>query len=155
MLGMTIGSASIIAVFGISRAATNGITATFASFGELPIFVTADSSQDDPARAAFHYRDVATVSAALGDRAVAAYPLWQRTYASPTVTSTTTKTSPATPATITDSLVMAEGRQIRRRRRRVGLPGLRDIAGSRRQVFWQRPGGRATTCSFKARAAKS
>lgn len=80
MLGMIIGSASIIAVFGISRAATSGITGTFASFGQLPIFIGADPSQDDPARAALHYRDVATVAAGLGSLAAAVYPNWQRTY---------------------------------------------------------------------------
>ncbi|HEU5480694.1 MAG TPA: ABC transporter permease, partial [Candidatus Tumulicola sp.] len=80
MLGMIIGSASIIAVFGISRAATSGITATFASFGQLPVFVAPDPSQDDPARAALHYRDAAAVAEALGDQAAAVYPNWQRTY---------------------------------------------------------------------------
>jgi putative ABC transport system permease protein len=80
MLGMIIGSASIIAVFGISRAATSGITGTFASFGQLPVFVAPDPSQDDPARAALHYRDAAALAEALGDRAAAVYPNWQRTY---------------------------------------------------------------------------
>ncbi len=81
MLGMIIGSSSIIAVFGISRAATSGITGTFASFGELPVFVSVDPSQDFPARAAIHYRDAAAVAEALGDRAVDVEPSWQRTYA--------------------------------------------------------------------------
>jgi len=80
MLGMIIGSASIIAVFGISRAATSGITGTFDSFGQLPVFVQVDSSQIDPARAALHYRDAAAVQEALGDRVAAVYPNWQRTY---------------------------------------------------------------------------
>jgi putative ABC transport system permease protein len=80
MLGMIIGSASIIAVFGISRAATSGITGTFASFGQLPVFINVDSSQDYPARAAMHYRDAAGVAVALGDRAAYVEPSWQRTY---------------------------------------------------------------------------
>jgi len=80
MLGMIIGSSSIIAVFGISRAATSGITGTFNSFGELPVFVNVDTSQDYPDRAAIHYRDAAVVAQALGDRAVDVEPAWQRTY---------------------------------------------------------------------------
>ncbi len=80
MLGMIIGSASIIAVFGISRAATSGITNTFASFGQLPVYISVDNSQDEPQRAAMQYRDAAAVSADLGDRAAAVLPLWQRTY---------------------------------------------------------------------------
>lgn len=80
MLGMIIGSASIIAVFGISRAATSGISSTFASFGQLPVFVAPDPSQVDPTRAAIQYRDASAVAQALGDRVAAVYPSWQRTY---------------------------------------------------------------------------
>jgi len=80
MLGMIIGSSSIIAVFGISRAATTGITNTFASFGQLPVFVVPDQSQTYPERAAMHYRDAAVVADSLGDRAAAVEPSWQRTY---------------------------------------------------------------------------
>jgi putative ABC transport system permease protein len=80
MLGMIIGSASIIAVFGISRAAASGISGTFNSFGELPIYITVDPSQDYPDRATMNYRDVATVTAALGDRVAYVEPDWQPTY---------------------------------------------------------------------------
>ena len=112
MLGMIIGSASIIAVFGISRAATSGITGTFASFGQLPVFVTADPSQDDPARAALHNRDVASVSAALGDRARAVYPLWQRTYRVANGTVHDYENVASDGGYHTDSLIMSEGRRI-------------------------------------------
>jgi putative ABC transport system permease protein len=81
MLGMIIGSASIIAVFGVSRAATSGITSTFASFGQLPVYVQVDDADPYPQRSAIHYRDTATVADGLGDRAIAVYPIWQRTYA--------------------------------------------------------------------------
>ncbi len=86
MLGMIIGSASIITVFGVSRAASGGIATTFASFGQLPVSVFADSSQDYPQQAAIHYRDVKTVASALGDEAAYVEPSWQRTFriASPT-----------------------------------------------------------------------
>jgi len=80
MLGMIIGSSSIIAVFGISRAATSGITGTFASFGELPVVVFPDPSQTYPQNAAIHYHDLAFITDALGDRAVYVEPQWQRTY---------------------------------------------------------------------------
>jgi putative ABC transport system permease protein len=112
MLGMIIGSASIIAVFGISRAATSGITSTFASFGQLPVFVTADPSQDYPARAALHYRDVAAVAEALGDRAAAVYPLWQRTYRVANGNVHDYENVASDGGYHTDSLVMSEGRKI-------------------------------------------
>jgi putative ABC transport system permease protein len=112
MLGMIIGSASIIAVFGISRAATSGITGTFASFGQLPVFVAPDPSQDDPARAALHYRDVAAVADALGDRAVAIYPNWQRTYEVANGNVRDYENIAIDGGYHTDSLVMSEGRKI-------------------------------------------
>jgi putative ABC transport system permease protein len=111
-LGMIIGSASIIAVFGISRAATSGITGTFASFGQLPVFVGADPSQDDPARAALHYRDVAAVADALGDRAAAVYPNWQRTYRVTNGSVHDYENIAIDGGYHTDTLVMSEGRKI-------------------------------------------
>ena len=46
MLGMIIGSASIITVFGLSKAATSGIEGTFKSFGTFPIVVQVDRVAD-------------------------------------------------------------------------------------------------------------
>jgi putative ABC transport system permease protein len=80
MLGMVIGSASIIAVFGVSKAATSGIAATFTSFGTFPIVVQVDDSQNYPARAQFRYDDAATLAAALGSQANDVQPSWQRTW---------------------------------------------------------------------------
>jgi putative ABC transport system permease protein len=79
-LGMIIGTASIIAVFGISKGATSGITATFSSFGVLPIFVIPDPTQDFPQYAQIDYRDVDAVSAALGNNAGEVLPFYQRTW---------------------------------------------------------------------------
>ena len=79
MLGMIIGSASIIAVFGISKAATSGISATFSSFGQWPIVIFPDPSQDDPSQAAIQYRDLAAVTAALGNFGRIVQPAWNRT----------------------------------------------------------------------------
>ncbi len=76
MLGMIIGSASIITVFGISKAATSGIAASFASFGQQPAVIFADPSQLYPSIAQIHYRDIAAVRDALGDRARAVTPQW-------------------------------------------------------------------------------
>ncbi|MEO7202039.1 MAG: ABC transporter permease [Candidatus Tumulicola sp.] len=80
MLGMIIGSASIITVFGVSRAASGGIASTFSSFGQLPVSVFPDPSQNYPQQAAIQYRDVRTVAAALGNAATYVEPSWQRTY---------------------------------------------------------------------------
>lgn len=80
MLGMIIGTASIIAVFGISKGATSGISATIASFGISPIFVIVDPTQDFPQYAQIQYRDVGVVAAALGDSATEVMPFYQRTW---------------------------------------------------------------------------
>ena len=85
-LGMIIGTASIIGVFGISRGATSGIAATFASFGELPIIASVDPTQDYPQYAQMRYRDVAHVRAELGDLTSYVMPYddrkWQVRYGS-------------------------------------------------------------------------
>ncbi|HEY9085307.1 MAG TPA: ABC transporter permease [Candidatus Tyrphobacter sp.] len=79
MLGMIIGSASIITVFGISRAATSGISSTFASFGQEPLLILPDQAQDYPQIAQIQYRDIQKVSTALGDLAVSVMGQWQQT----------------------------------------------------------------------------
>ncbi len=66
MLGMIIGTSSIIAVLGISRAASGGITGTLNSFGDPGITIAVDSNQDDPAAAAIEYRDARTIAGDLG-----------------------------------------------------------------------------------------
>ena len=66
MLGMIIGTSSIIAVLGISRAASGGITGTLNSFGDQGITIAVDANQDDARAAAIQYRDVRTIEAAAG-----------------------------------------------------------------------------------------
>ena len=56
MLGMIIGTSSIIAVLGLSRAASGGIAGTIASFGDQGLIVSVDNNQDDPNRAAIAFR---------------------------------------------------------------------------------------------------
>ncbi len=80
MLGMIIGSASIITVFGISRATTSGIASTFGSFGTFPVVVQADPTQDYPAIAQIHYHDVRAVARALQGITPWVIPEWNRTY---------------------------------------------------------------------------
>ncbi|MBV8332307.1 MAG: ABC transporter permease [Candidatus Eremiobacteraeota bacterium] len=112
MLGMIIGSSSIIAVFGISRAATSGITGTFSSFGQAPVFVGVDPSQDDPARAALHERDVVTVTDALGETAASVQPTWQRTLEVASDTKHDFESVSTDGSYHTDSLEMSEGRKL-------------------------------------------
>jgi putative ABC transport system permease protein len=61
MLGMIIGTSSVIAVFGVSRAASTGIEATISSFGAPAAFIAVDDTQNFPKDAAIQYRDVAMV----------------------------------------------------------------------------------------------
>ncbi|MGC2129788.1 MAG: ABC transporter permease [Candidatus Aquilonibacter sp.] len=80
MLGMIIGSASIITVFGLSKAATSGIEGTFKSFGTFPIIVQVDMSQTYPERAQLHYSDAARLAADLGSSVLAVQPDFTRTW---------------------------------------------------------------------------
>ena len=80
MLGMIIGSASIITVFGLSKAATSGIEGTFRSFGTFPIVVQVDMSQTYPERAQLRYSDAARVAADLGPAVLAVEPDFTRTW---------------------------------------------------------------------------
>jgi putative ABC transport system permease protein len=63
MLGMIIGTASVIAVLGIGNAASNGISSSLNSFGDPGYEVEVDPKQDDPDAAQIQYRDVETVLA--------------------------------------------------------------------------------------------
>ena len=112
MLGMIIGSSSIIAVFGISFATTSGIKATFASFGQSPLVVFVNNSQEEPERAQIQYRDVASVADALGDLAASVQPSWNRNF---TVTfGAKRKYIQVAPdgSYHTDALEMSEGRKV-------------------------------------------
>ena len=80
MLGMIIGSASIITVFGLSKAATSGIEGTFRSFGTFPIIVQVDMSQTYPERAQLRYSDAARVAADLGSAVLSVEPDFTRTW---------------------------------------------------------------------------
>ncbi|GAC1596060.1 MAG: ABC transporter permease [Candidatus Velthaea sp.] len=78
MLGMVIGTSSIIAVLGISKAASGGITGTLNSFGDAGISISIDPQQDDPNNAQIQYRDVRIVQEALGDKLKHIEPGYQK-----------------------------------------------------------------------------
>jgi putative ABC transport system permease protein len=78
MLGMIIGTSSIIAVLGISKAASGGITSTLDTFGDPGISINADPDQDDPQNAAIQYRDVRILREALRDELRDIEPNYQR-----------------------------------------------------------------------------
>jgi putative ABC transport system permease protein len=80
MLGMIIGTSSIITVFGLSKAATSGIDATFASFGSIPVSAQVDDSQPYPDRAQLRYTDASAVAADLGSLVKEVQPDWTRTW---------------------------------------------------------------------------
>ena len=112
MLGMIIGSASIIAVFGISKAATSGIAATFTSFGQSPVVVLVDKSQDYPDAAQIQFRDTVAVAEALGDLSAQVLPEWNRTYKVTTNAKTDYISTQSDSGIHTDELLMAQGRKI-------------------------------------------
>jgi putative ABC transport system permease protein len=80
LLGMIIGTSSIIAVLGISKAASGGISATLDSFGDPGISVSVDPDQNDPQSAAIQYRDARIVGAALAGKLKDIEPNYQRQF---------------------------------------------------------------------------
>ena len=80
MLGMIIGTSSVIAVLGIGSAASSGIAGSLNAFGNPGLFVQADPRQDDPIAANIQYRDVATVAADDADIVKYVFPDYQRNY---------------------------------------------------------------------------
>ena len=80
MLGMIIGTSSIIAVLGISRAASTGIASTLTSFGDPGISVAPDPNQDDPRAASIQYRDVRAIRVDLDTLVDSVEPSYVRRY---------------------------------------------------------------------------
>jgi putative ABC transport system permease protein len=112
MLGMIIGSSSIIAVFGLSKAATSGIEGTLDSFGTIPFTVQVDDSQDYPERAQLRYSDAARLQSDLGDEVYEVQPSWTRTW-KVTYGKTSDYYSVGTLGVFQDdSLVMSSGRKV-------------------------------------------
>ncbi|MBV9102714.1 MAG: ABC transporter permease [Candidatus Eremiobacteraeota bacterium] len=80
MLGMIIGTASIIGVLGVSRAASGGIAATLASFGDPGIIIAVDPNQDDPQAAQIQYLDLAPLIESTRASVRRIVPLYNATY---------------------------------------------------------------------------
>ncbi len=80
MLGMIIGTSSVIAVLGIGRAASSGISGQLGAFGNPGFIVSVDPKQDDPASAQIQYRDVSTLAAQDDATLQYAFPNFQRNY---------------------------------------------------------------------------
>jgi putative ABC transport system permease protein len=80
ILGMAVGTASIIAVLGISRAAQAGIASTLGAFGDPGIVITVDPDGDDPNAARIQPRDVRTILESNPQTIARGFPLYERTY---------------------------------------------------------------------------
>jgi len=80
MLGMIIGTASVIAVLGIGNAASNGIAGSLNAFGDPGYVVVVDPQQDDPNAAQIQYRDVQTVLAEDAGVVRYVFPSYGRNY---------------------------------------------------------------------------
>jgi len=112
MLGMIIGTASVIAVLGIGKAASGGITGTLGSFGNPGFFVSTDPEQDDPAAAAIQYRDAALVGTDDPDIISHVFPTYQRNFHIVANGKDYIGTVASQTDYILDSLQLREGRRI-------------------------------------------
>ena len=112
MLGMIIGTSSVIAVLGIGSAASSGIAASLNAFGDPGLFVQSDPRQDDPIAAGIQYRDVATVAADDADVVKYVFPDYQRNYTMRANGVTYVGAVASQKEYAPDSLTLREGRRI-------------------------------------------
>jgi putative ABC transport system permease protein len=77
-LGMIIGIASVIAVLGLSQAASGGMKQAIASGGDPGFIIIPDQSQNNPALATMYYRDAALMQAYAAGSVSRAIPLDQQ-----------------------------------------------------------------------------
>ncbi len=112
MLGMIIGTASIIAVLGLSRAASSGIKGTIDSFGDLGLVISVDNNQDDINRALIDFREMPALVAATAGTVKDLVPNLNATYRlrANGISYETNVTSQTDVAT--DFLTVREGRRI-------------------------------------------
>jgi putative ABC transport system permease protein len=112
MLGMIIGTASIIGVLGMSKAASGGIATTLGSFGDPGIIVAVDPNGDDPAAAQIAPHDLATLAEATKGVVQRIVPNYNATYdlrSNGISYDTTVSSQEGTP---NDSLTLHAGRRI-------------------------------------------
>ena len=112
MLGMIIGTSSVIAVLGIGSAASSGIASSLNAFGDPGLFVQADPRQDDPIAAGIQYRDAATVAADDADVVKYVFPDYQRNYTMRANGVTYVGAVAGQKEYAPDSLTLREGRRI-------------------------------------------
>jgi len=112
MLGMIIGTASIIAVLGLSRAASGGIKATIDSFGSAGVVISVDNNQDEPARAAIEFRDLPRLAAATAGTVSYLVPDLNATYNLRANGVSYETTVQSQTDVINDTLTLHEGRRI-------------------------------------------
>jgi putative ABC transport system permease protein len=112
MLGMIIGTSSIIAVLGISKAASGGITGTLAGFGDPGISISVDPDQNDPQNAAIAYRDARIIGESLASEIKDIEPAYQRQFTLRAGTKKYTTFGVSDGDFHPDSIVMLEGRRI-------------------------------------------
>ena len=114
MLGMIIGTASIIAVLGLSRAASGGIAGTIDSFGAAGLVISVDNDQDDIASAQIEFRDLPTLAAATADTVAHLVPDLNATYNLRANGVSYETTVQSQTDAINDTLTVREGRRIDR-----------------------------------------
>jgi putative ABC transport system permease protein len=112
MLGMIIGTASVIAVLGIGSAASSGIAGSLDSFGDPGFYVAIDPRQDDPQSASIQYRDAATVAQDNSGLLTYVWPAFQRNYHLRAGGVDYVGTVVSANEVIFDSLTLREGRRI-------------------------------------------
>ena len=76
MLGMIVGTSSVIAVLGIGRAASGGITTQLQAFGDPGFIVNVNQQQDDPASAGLQFRDARVVATRNPDVLEHVFPIY-------------------------------------------------------------------------------
>ncbi len=114
MLGMIIGTSSIIAVLGLSRAASGGIKATIASFGSNGLIISVDSDQDDVRSAFIEFRDLPALAAATSGTVQYLVPDLNATYMLRANGISYETTVNSQTDLIFDTLSLREGRRIER-----------------------------------------
>jgi putative ABC transport system permease protein len=77
-LGMIIGIGSVIAVLGLSQAASNGMKQAIASGGDPGFIIVPDQSQNNPAAATMYYRDTALIQSYASGSVARAVPVTQQ-----------------------------------------------------------------------------
>jgi len=112
MLGMIIGTASVIAVLALGQAASGGIKGSLDAFGDPGFIVSVDPKQNDPGSAQIQFRDVKTLLAENADTFAYVFPVFQRNYEMKANGITYVGAVQSQQDVTFDSLTLREGRRI-------------------------------------------